>query len=130
MSSIKQFEDLEIWVKARIQAKAISTIIQNGNFKNDFSAIKQILTASASVMHNIAEGFGRGGNREFVNFLSISRGSNDETRSELYVAFDRNYLDEATFTSLIEENKMLSNKISNFINYLNKSEIKGQKFNR
>ncbi len=130
MATIKHFEDLETWQLARIQAKEIFNLIAEDNFKRDFGAIRQILDASASVMHNIAEGFGRGGNKEFVNFLSIARGSNEETRSELYAAFDRKYITENKLTELVEKNKTLSTKISNFMTYLNQSEVKGQKFNR
>lgn len=129
MGTIKNFEDLEIWQKSRILCQSIDKYcLKNNKFqKHDHS---QIDRSSASVMDNIAEGFEREGNKEFANFLSMSKGSVGEVRSQLIRAFDRNYLDEITFLELKNETILISKMLSGFINYLKNSEHKGNKFNR
>jgi four helix bundle protein len=128
MATIKRFEDLDAWKKARELSKKIFELTDKGSFKQDFALINQINGSSGSVMDNIAEGFERGGRKEFLQFLSIAKGSAGETRSQLYRAFDRNYLDEKKFNELRGEVTDISKIISGIMEYLNKSEIKGNKF--
>ena len=129
MATINNFEDLEIWQNARELCKKINQYcLHNPKFLNHDK--NQIDRASASIMDNIAEGFEREGNKEFVNFLTMSKGSAGEVRSQLIRAFDRNYIDEEVFSFLKSETISLSKKLSGFINYLKNSDHKGNKFNR
>lgn len=124
---ITRFEDLDVWKNSRILCKKIrKTIIETGLAK-DFSLKDQILRSSGSVMDNIAEGFERDGNKEFLNFLYIAKGSLGETRSQIYRSYDSEYLDEKLFNSLLDDCINLSAQIKKFINYLSSSDFKGIK---
>ena len=92
MATIKRFEDLEIWQKARVLCNTIYPLTITGSFERDFKLRDQINGSSGSVMDNIAEGFELDGKNEFRQFLSISKGSCGEVRSQLYRALDRNHI--------------------------------------
>jgi four helix bundle protein len=96
----------------------------------DYSLKDQMLRSSGSVMDNIAEGFERNGNKEFLNFLSISKGSLGETRSQTYRLFDSKHVNETVFNDLLNYCLTLSSKIGGFMNYLAKSDYKGTKFKK
>jgi four helix bundle protein len=125
--TIKRFEDLEIWQKARELCMKIRGIVENTTLGNDFSLKDQILRSSGSVMDNIAEGFERDGKKEFINFLYIAKGSLGETRSQVYRSFDAKHFDEEIYNYLLNDCLNLSAKIAHFISYLSKSEYDGTK---
>jgi len=86
MSTFQRFEDIIAWQKARELCNVIKSYTRKSEFSRDFKLLGQIEGSSGSAMDNIAEGFERGGNREFIQFLYISKGSAGETRSQLYRA--------------------------------------------
>ena len=128
MSKIKKFEDIEAWKMAREITKMIYQISSSVNFSKDFALVNQIRRASVSIISNIAEGFERNGDKEFVQFLTIAKGSCGEVRAQLYVALDQNYIDEGQF--IIIKNKLAetSRMLSGLIKYLQQSSLKGSKF--
>ena len=128
MPTIKQFEDLEIWQMAREQANVLWKIYCEGTFAKDYELRNQIIRSSGSVMDNIAERFERTGNKEFINFLLISKASNGEVRSQLYRAFDRLHINQEKFDELKNKTENLSKKITAFIKYLKDSEFKGFRY--
>ena len=109
---IERFEDLIAWQKARELTREIYKVTQSGSFSKDFGLCDQIRRASISIMSNIAEGFDRAGRAEFHHFLVIAKGSAAEVRSQLYVAHDIGYIDQATFSrlkTLAEETSRITN---------------------
>ena len=94
---MKRFEEIEAWQFSRELAKLIYEATKQGQFAHDYGLKDQIQRAAVSIMSNIAEGFERNGNKEFINFLTIAKGSCGEVRSQLYVAFDQGYVDKAQF---------------------------------
>ena len=121
--TIEKFEDLEIWQEARMLSKVIFLITEHQPFSNDFKLKNQIKGSSGSIMDNIAEGFERGGNREFIQFLSIARGSCGETRSQVYRAYDYKYIRKEELRELLKRCIKLSKKISSFMNYLKRLSL-------
>jgi four helix bundle protein len=116
---ITRFEDIECWQEARKIINRVYGVCSVDGFKGDYSLIDPIKRAAISIMANIAEGFSRKGNKEFIQFLSIAKSSAAELQSHLYVAFDQRYLTESDFNGLYEELDKVQRKISNFIKYLN-----------
>ena len=128
MAHHKSFEDLEVFKNATLFCDDIWKIICNTSLNKDYKLREQINGSSGSIMDNIAEGFGRGGNKEFIMFLGFSRGSCSETKSQLIRAYMRNHIDELTFKKLNSDAENLLNQLSKFMNYLKSSERKGSKF--
>jgi four helix bundle protein len=128
MAKIERFEDIDAWRKARELTKNIYETTGRGGFSKDFGLRDQIRRASVSVMSNIAEGFERGGNKEFRQFLSMAKGSAGEVRSQLYVALDVGYLDEEDFKDLYQLADEAGRLIGGFMRYIEKSGLKGVKF--
>jgi four helix bundle protein len=128
MAKIEKFEDIESWKLAREITMLIYKTSSAGNFSKDFALVNQIRRASISILSNIAEGFERGGNKEFLQFLAIAKGSCGEVRAQLYVALDQNYIDKNQFEEisgkLLETNRI----ISGLMKYLQQSDLRGSKF--
>ena len=128
--AVKVFEDLEVWKEARRLTQRIYQLTKNENFLKDFPLRDQIRRAAVSIMSNIAEGFERGGNQEFVQFLYVAKASCGEVRSQVYVALDQSYVASIEVDELTHSFKRLSSMISNFITYLRKSGMKAEKFRK
>ena len=128
MAIVKQFEDLDIWKLGRILCDDINKLAIKTDLRTDYKLYNQIDGSSGSIMDNIAEGFERNGNREFIQFLSIAKASCGETRSQLYRVFDRNYINEEEFEKFKHQTLELSRMIGAFMNYLSKSDFKGSKY--
>ncbi|MER3375425.1 MAG: four helix bundle protein [Allomuricauda sp.] len=128
MARIERFEDLEVWQLARKICNEIEALFQTTHLGKNFSLRDQMERSSGSIMDNIAEGFGRDGNREFHNFLSYSKGSCSELKSQLYRAFDKKLILEQQMEYVQEIVELETNKIGAFMFYLRKSDFKGQKF--
>ncbi len=124
----RSFEELEVWQRALELSKMIYALTDTAGFKKDYSLTDQIRRASVSVLSNIAEGFERGSNMEFLQFLYIAKGSCGEVRSQLYLAKELEYIEEKDFKRAYNLCKDVASQLSAFINYLKGSRMKGEKF--
>ena len=127
MSKAQKFEDLTIFQKARELCKEVYAVTKEGEFHKDVRFVQQIHASAGSVMDNIAEGFERDGNKEFINFLYIAKGSCGEVRSQIIRASDVGFLDNETAAKLYNDCLNLSKAISKFISSLKSSSITGLK---
>lgn len=125
MASIKRFEDLDCWKVSLELCNKIGELIDSGSFEKHFRLIGQIEGSSGSVMDNIAEGFERGTRAEFIQFLGYSKGSCGEFRSQLYRALGRKHINQEQFEELYNLAVRISIMIQKFIEYLQKTGIKG-----
>lgn len=121
MPKLERFEDIQAWQKARVLVKEIYAISNAFQFYKDFGLKDQIQRAAVSIMLNIAEGFARKTNKEFVQFLVIAHGSAAEVQAALYVALDQEYVTEAEFSRLYDMVDEISKLVLGFINYLRKA---------
>ncbi|HYK47826.1 MAG TPA: four helix bundle protein [Parafilimonas sp.] len=128
MATIKRFEDILSWQKGRELNRIIGGYIDAGKFKRSFKLIDQVEGSAGSIMDNIAEGFERAGNKEFIQFLYISKGSCGEFRSQLYRALDRKFIEQDEFELLYNLAKEVIVLLQKLIDYLQKTELKGSKF--
>ncbi len=128
MAKVTRFEDLIAWQKARLLAQSISTLLSEEPFSKDFALKDQMRRSSISIPANIAEGFERDGNKEFIKFLSIAKGSAGELRSHLLLALDQGYLSNSDYEPIETQLLETSRVIGGLMNYLKRTEKKGRKF--
>ena len=116
---IERFEDLEAWKEARKLVKMVYEVINNSEkFKKDYRLKDQLTSATISVMSNIAEGFSRQSNKEFTQFLFISKSSASEVQSIFYAALDLGYIGQLIFDKVYKQSDKVSQINSGLIKYL------------
>jgi four helix bundle protein len=116
---ISRFEDIEAWQEARKLVKMVYSVINKSpKFRKDFRLVNQVEDAAVSGMSNIAEGFSRRSNREFIQFLFISKSSAAEVQSEFYVALDQEYINQRDFDEIYSQAEIVSKMDSGLIKYL------------
>jgi len=128
MAKIEKFEDILAWQKARELTQLVYRASWKGEFAKDFALRDQIRRAVISITSNIAEGFERGGTKEFVQFLGHAKGSCGEVRSQLYIALDEAYISQPDWEELHNRCLEISRLLDGFAKYLRQTEIKGRKF--
>ena len=124
MSTVRRFEDLVAWQKARTLTSSVYSLCREGELAKDFGLRDQIRRSVVSVQSNIAEGFGRGSDRDFVRFLRMSKASGCEFRSQLYNLLDAGYVEEVTFQSLYTASEETESITGGLIRYLESAAAK------
>jgi four helix bundle protein len=128
MATFTTFEEIKAWQKARALCSKIYILTSTTDLAKDYKLKDQINSSSGSIMDNIAEGFGRGGNKEFVQFLEVSYASACECQSQLCRIFDRKYIDKVMFDELYLLCAEIRKMLVTLIDYLQKTDLKGIKF--
>ncbi len=122
MGKFESFEEIISWQKSRLLNKRIYEITSKEKFKTDFELIKQLRRASISITSNIAEGFERNTDKEFIYFLYVAKASSAEIRSQLYLALDLEYITIREHEELFSEVSEITKLISGLIKYLDKNQ--------
>lgn len=130
MATFTRFEDIVAWQKARVLCRVIKEFTNKEEFSRDFKLVTQVKGSSGSAMDNITEGFERVGNKEFIQFLFISKGSAGETRSQLYRALDTNYITEEEFKMAYDIADEVGKLIRGLITHLKNNQLIGEKFKK
>lgn len=128
MARVEKFQDLEAWKLARKVTKKIYDVSKQEKFSRDFALCNQIRRVSISILSNIAEGFERNGDKEFLQFLSIGKASCAEVHAQLYVALDQEYVDQKQFDELSKDLEEIGRIIGGLMKYLQQSVLRGSKF--
>jgi four helix bundle protein len=130
MATFRSFVEIEAWQKARELTGLVYVATRSAGFSKDFALRDQVRRASISIMANIAEGFGRSGSVEFIQFLAVAKGSACEVISHVYVALDQGYVSQEEFDRLNSLAEKTVDLIGGLMRYLQKSSIKGAKYKR
>ncbi len=124
MATIKRFEEMLCWQASRDLVNLVYQLTKNDQFKRDFDLVSQIRRSAVSSMANMAEGFHRSSNRDFIKFLDYSRASVAETVSHAYVAFDQGYLTEEELKDLHRQAEAVWKSTNGFMTYLMKRDLR------
>jgi len=129
METIRRFEDLNAWKAGRALVNTIYDLTDSGAFAKDFGLRDQIRRSAVSGISNVAEGFDSPSNRRFAHFLGIARASLSETKTQLYVALDREYISQRQFDHAYDLCDKTARQISRFITYLRENDQTSQRLN-
>ena len=124
MAAFKTFEEINAWQNARVLVKDIYEVTRSGSFCKDYGLKDQIQRAAVSICSNIAEGFERRGNKEFVNFLWIAKGSTAEVCSQLHNARDLGYIADKEFKVMYDSEKQIGGMLFNLITILSSADTR------
>jgi four helix bundle protein len=130
MATIRRFEDVEAWQKSRVLSREVNKITKYPNFRDDADLKRQLKKSAGSIMDNIAEGFERAGKNEFIQFLSISKGSAGEIRSQFYRSLDQKFISDEEFQELYNMAEEIGKMIDGLISYLRGSDYRGTKYKK
>ena len=122
MAKVEHFEDLEVWKLARKLTGKIYSLSRSGEFSKDFGFRNQICRAAVSIVSNIAEGFERRSNTQFMQFLDIANGSAGEVRAQLYIALDLDYITQKQFHDVFDDIVCVGKMLTSLIRHLRTSK--------
>jgi four helix bundle protein len=127
MAKVNSFEELEVWKKAVELCELVYIQTNNSSLNKDFALRDQLRKSAISIPSNIAEGFEREGNNQFIYFLIIAKGSCGELRTQLYLTEKIGYIDAKIHDLLKQKCLVISKQLSNFIKYLKTTQQNSSK---
>jgi len=127
MSTVQKFEDLKVYQQARELTNRVYRLTRQKGFAQDFGLVDQVRRAAVSVMSNIAEGFERGSNTEFTQFLYVAKGSCGEVRAQLAIALDQGYITSPDHATLDRQCRLVSAMLHSLVEYLRGTRLRGAK---
>ena len=128
MATFRKFEEIKAWENARQLTIEVYAVTRQGEFARDFGLRDQIQRAVVSIGSNIAEGFERNGNKEFIKFLYYAKGSAGEVQSQLYAAKDLGYIDADQFRELYDATRRIADMIGALIKSMRESDYQGSRY--
>jgi len=115
---MKTYREIICWQKAITLVKSIYELTNSFPQSEQFGLTSQLRRASVSIPSNIAEGFGRGSNKDFRRFLDISRGSLFELQTQLYIAKELGFIISKSYDMIYEQSREVERILIGFINSL------------
>lgn len=118
MARIEKFEDMDVWKKSMELCNKVYTASNQKTFYSDYALRDQVRKSAISIPSNIAEGFERESNNQFIYFLLIAKASAGELRTQIYIAYNCQYIKEETKNDIVNNLIEISKSLSGFVSYL------------
>jgi four helix bundle protein len=129
MATIQNFQELDVWKTAKELSVKIFKTFRDFKSQNEALLVRQMIRSAVSVPSNIAEGFEREGNKEFIQFLSIAKGSNGELMTQIIIAYEIGMIDKNEFSQISVLSNRIGVMLKKLMHYLENTNYRGQKFN-
>ena len=109
------YQNLTVWQKAMVLAKDVYSVTANYPKSETFGLVNQMRRCVVSIPSNIAEGYGRGTNKDLLHFLYISLGSSNELETQLLLSREFTYLSDDDASMLLQQNEQVNKMLSSLI---------------
>jgi four helix bundle protein len=130
MARVNDFRDFEAFEASRAFVRQVGLLLRTASLAPNRDLVRQMERAAISVLSNFAEGYERDGNAEFIQFLSVSKGSVGELRAQLTYSFDLGLIPKSKYEELDALGISAARLLGGLSRYLIGSEKRGRKYDR